>query len=51
MSEFGRQSQVTDAVYLTGALLASGWRMWVFVALLAANGIIRASEIVQRRGR
>ena len=51
MSEFTRKSQVTDAVFLTGALLASGWRMWVFVGLLVGSGIIRAVEVVQRRGR
>jgi hypothetical protein len=51
MSEFTKQSQVTDAVYLTGALLASGWRMWVFIGLLVGNGIIRAAAVIERRGR
>jgi hypothetical protein len=49
MSEFTKQSQVTDAVFLTGALLASGWRVWVFVGLLALSGIVRAVEVVRRR--
>ena len=51
MSEFTKQSQVTDAVFLTGALLSSGWRMWVFIGLLVISGIIRAVEVVQRKGR
>jgi hypothetical protein len=51
MSEFTEQSQVTDAVFLTGALLASGWRMWVFIGMLVGSGIIRAAAVVQRRGR
>jgi len=41
---------ITSAVFLTGALFASGWRMWVLIGLLVATGPIRV-RVRMRRGR
>jgi len=51
MSDYVEQTYTADAVFLTGAILASGWRVWAFVGLLAGNSVFRAVEIAQRRRR
>jgi hypothetical protein len=49
MSEYAEQTYTTDAIFLTGAILSSGWRIWVFVGLLIGNSVFRAIDVVQRR--
>jgi len=53
MSEVTYQTGVTDAVYLTGLLLAlsigAGWQVWVFAGLLAFNAALRVFSVIGRR--
>jgi hypothetical protein len=51
MSDKANETQVTDAIFITGALFASGWRVWVFVGLLVLNAVGRAFVTVIERRR